>query len=117
MLYNLFTDIDKITALTDKATESTLSSFTALSKNLLHLISRPYYKLPTLPFYTALDILLNGEVANERTWDCTIPDLARIRAISRAVDDSSLNDVVLAICAGALRRYLLKKNGSCLKNP
>jgi WS/DGAT/MGAT family acyltransferase len=36
-------------------------------------------------------------------------EVAEIEAISEAVPDVSLNDVVLAVCSGALRRYLAEK--------
>jgi WS/DGAT/MGAT family acyltransferase len=37
-------------------------------------------------------------------------DLAEIRAIKDTVDGATVNDVVLAVCGGALRRYLLAKH-------
>ena len=37
-------------------------------------------------------------------------EIAEMETISKAVPDASLNDVVLAVCSGALRRYLIAKN-------
>ncbi len=37
-------------------------------------------------------------------------DIADMETITAAVADASLNDVVLAVCSGALRRYLRQKN-------
>jgi len=135
MLYNPSADISKISkapAPADKPIKATPSKFTLLNKALLQLILRPsklpllilssaqsawkagylnqiqHIKLPTLPF-TAPDTFLSGAVAHDRKWDSTILDLARIKALRSVVDGATLNDVVLAICAGALRRYLLEK--------
>jgi WS/DGAT/MGAT family acyltransferase len=65
--------------------------------------------MPTLPF-SAPHTCLNDTVEAERKWDSAILDLTRIKAIRKAVEGATINDVVLAICAGALRRYLLEKN-------
>ncbi|MCG8458016.1 MAG: wax ester/triacylglycerol synthase family O-acyltransferase, partial [Holophagales bacterium] len=59
---------------------------------------------PPFPF-TAPRSILNGAVSKERAWDCVHLDFDRIRAVREATS-STVNDVVLAICAGALRRYL-----------
>lgn len=37
-------------------------------------------------------------------------EIAEMETISKAVPDASLNDVVLAVCSGALRRYLIAKS-------
>jgi len=132
MLYSLSTNISDVPAPADKSIEAAPSGLELLSKSLVHLISRPSklprlilssvqsalkagylnqiqdIRLPTLPF-TAPDTFLSGAVAIERKWDCTILDLARVKALRSVVDGATLNDVVLTICAGALRRYLLEK--------
>jgi WS/DGAT/MGAT family acyltransferase len=132
MLYNLSANINDATIPAIKPIEATPSRFELLSKSLLHLISRPSklprlvlssvqsalkvgylnqiqdIRLPTLPF-TAPVTFLSAAVAIERKWDSTILDLARVKALRSLVDGATLNDVVLAICAGALRRYFLEK--------
>ncbi len=65
--------------------------------------------MPTLPF-TAPKTRFNDIISAERTWDSSILDLHRVKAIRKAVKDATLNDVVLTICAGALRNYLLEKD-------
>jgi WS/DGAT/MGAT family acyltransferase len=65
--------------------------------------------LPTLPF-TAPQTFLNETVSLEREWDSALLNLKRIKALRAGVEGATLNDVVLAICAGALRHYLLEKN-------
>ena len=65
-------------------------------------------KPPPLPF-TAPRSRLNVPVSHQRTWSAAILPFARVKAI-RAAAEATVNDVVLTICAGALRRYLLEKD-------
>lgn len=64
--------------------------------------------LPTAPF-TAPSTPLNGIVSPHRKWNSAILSLERIKALKN-IRKTTLNDVILAICAGALRRYLLEKD-------
>ena len=53
------------------------------------------------------DTRFNAPISTHRVFDATefaLADLSRIRSL---VDGSTINDVVLAICSGALRAYLL----------
>ncbi len=59
---------------------------------------------PPIPF-TAPRSVLNGKVSKDRVWDCAHMDLERIKAVRKRVS-ATVNDVVLTLCAGALRRYL-----------
>jgi WS/DGAT/MGAT family acyltransferase len=61
--------------------------------------------LPPLPL-TAPTTPLNGPITARRTFRAIVLPLHRIRAMRRIVTGVTVNDVVLAICAGALRRYL-----------
>ncbi|MEM7803083.1 MAG: wax ester/triacylglycerol synthase family O-acyltransferase, partial [Chloroflexota bacterium] len=63
--------------------------------------------LPTVPF-TAPATRLNKIISAERKWNTAILSLDRVKALKRIMD-VTVNDVVLAICAGALRRYLNEK--------
>ncbi len=51
----------------------------------------------------------NREVTSRRVWESRSYDLDGIRAIKEAVPGATVHDVVLAICSGALARYLLSK--------
>jgi diacylglycerol O-acyltransferase len=51
----------------------------------------------------------NGKVSAHRAWDAVPFKLSDIRAIKEAVPDATVNDVILAIVGGALRRYLLSR--------
>jgi diacylglycerol O-acyltransferase len=64
---------------------------------------------PTMPF-SAPKTSFNDTVEAGRVWDSVILDINQVKALRNAVQGATLNDVILAICAGALRRYLLKKN-------
>ncbi len=65
-------------------------------------------KPPPLPF-TAPRSRLNVAVSRERTWSAALLSLERIKKIRYSVE-ATVNDVVLAVCAGALRRYLREKD-------
>jgi len=65
-------------------------------------------KMPTMPF-NAPKTRFNDTVEMERVWNSIILDIHRVKTLRKAVDGATLNDVILAICAGALRRYLLEK--------
>ncbi|MEL6802698.1 MAG: wax ester/triacylglycerol synthase family O-acyltransferase, partial [Bacteroidota bacterium] len=64
--------------------------------------------LPTAPF-TAPSTPLNGIISAQRQWNTAILSLDRVKTLKNIVE-TTLNDVVLAICAGALRRYLIEKD-------
>ncbi|MFT6335401.1 MAG: diacylglycerol O-acyltransferase [Saprospiraceae bacterium] len=63
--------------------------------------------LPTAPF-TAPKTPLNGIIASERKWNTSIISLERVKTLKKIMG-TTINDILLAICAGALRRYLLEK--------
>lgn len=54
----------------------------------------------------APESVLNGRISAARRFAADDVALDRIRAVSTATD-TTINDVVLAMCGGALRRYLL----------
>lgn len=63
--------------------------------------------LPTAPF-TAPKTPLNGIIAAERKWNTTIISLTRVKELKKIMG-TTVNDILLAICSGALRRYLKEK--------
>jgi WS/DGAT/MGAT family acyltransferase len=62
-----------------------------------------------MPF-SAPKTRFNDTVESARVWNSAILDINRVKALRKVVQGATLNDVILAICAGALRRYLLEKN-------
>lgn len=63
--------------------------------------------LPTAPF-TAPRTPLNGIISSQRKWNTTILSLDRVKRLKKIMG-TTLNDVILAICSGALRKYLEEK--------
>lgn len=53
--------------------------------------------------------LLNGRITGQRRFATQSYSIDRIKKIARA-GDATLNDVVLAVCGGALRRFLKEAN-------
>jgi diacylglycerol O-acyltransferase len=51
----------------------------------------------------------NGPVDSSRVTDAIVMDLADIKRIRQACDGSTINDVIIAIVGGGLRRYLKGK--------
>ena len=70
-------------------------------------------ELPTAPF-SAPPSPLNGIISAKRKWNTAILSLDRIKALKTTMG-TTMNDVMLAICAGALRKYLLDKDKLPLK--
>jgi len=64
-------------------------------------------ELPTAPF-SAPPSILNGIIASRRKWNTTVLELDRVKKLKKVMG-TTLNDIVLAICAGALRQYLSEK--------
>ncbi len=62
-------------------------------------------ELPPLPFGAPASPF-NGKVSKRRIWDCVHLPMERLKAVRKATS-ATLNDVVLTVCAGALREYLL----------
>ncbi|WP_052158355.1 wax ester/triacylglycerol synthase family O-acyltransferase [Lacinutrix jangbogonensis] len=52
--------------------------------------------------------IFNGSISAKRTWGTAILSFDRINALRKTMG-GTINDVILAICAGAIRRYLVEK--------
>lgn len=51
---------------------------------------------------------LNGKVSSHRVWDGAVFQLADIRKIKDRLEGATVNDVILTIIGGGLRKYLAK---------
>ena len=52
----------------------------------------------------------SGTITAHRVIEGRTFDLAEVRAVKSAIAGATINDVVLSVCGGALRRYLLDKD-------
>lgn len=66
-------------------------------------------ELAAFPF-KAPPTMLNVHITGARRIAAQTWSLSRIKAVAKA-SDATLNDIVLAMCSGALRRYLLEMDG------
>ncbi len=88
--------------------------------DLLSATVRSAVKIPFVPhvegadvhpwLYTSPHTRLNVPVSADRVWDCISLPLARVKTVKDLVPGSTVNDVLLALSAGALRRYLGEKD-------
>ena len=53
--------------------------------------------------------LLNGKVGSHRVWDGAVFQLADVRAIKDRIEGATVNDVILTIIGGGLRKYLMQR--------
>lgn len=82
-------------------------SIPGLAKASAGLLTRDL-KLPTSG--TAPNTLFNQTVSSHRVFDGVRFDLSEIKAVKAAVDGATVNDAVLSVIGGGLRKYLLSKN-------
>ena len=107
---NLFELISTSYASFFRQQQQFFASWPAISKALTNVSRRMKEDVES---GTATDIgpptIFNAVVSNQRSLGtCTI-SLSETKDIGKALD-AKLNDVVMAICAGALRRYLEKRD-------
>lgn len=62
-----------------------------------------------VPLYTAPDCMLNGTLTPRRELTVVRLGLQRLKDFAHA-HECTVNDVVLALCGGALRRYLIERD-------
>ena len=75
---------------------------------MLKRVGQPADDGMALPFDAPLSVL-NGRVREKRRFATQELPMARLRALAEAAG-CTLNDVVLAICGGSLRRFLLERD-------
>ncbi|MEO1270558.1 MAG: WS/DGAT domain-containing protein [Myxococcota bacterium] len=64
---------------------------------------------PPPPAFSAPRTPINGPVSSNRVWNTALLSLDRVKQLKNSIQGTTLNDAVLTICAGALRRYLLRR--------
>ncbi len=86
------------------------SSIPKVAKELYQAIRASYEHDPDyVSVFQAPRSILNQKVTGSRRFAAQSYDLPRIKAIGKALG-VTINDVVMAMCAGALRTYLLELN-------
>lgn len=81
-----------------------------VTKELFHALTKELGKHPDyVSTFQAPASILNQKISSSRRFAAQSFELERLRSIARCLK-VTLNDVVLAICAGAIRSYLLSLN-------
>lgn len=83
-----------------------LGTVPALARELRKLIDRGHQHPDHVSIFEAPQSVLNERITASRRFAAQSYSLPRIKRLGKAFD-ATLNDAVLAICSGALRRYLL----------
>ena len=86
-----------------------LGALAELASRLPNLLSRVRLQ-DMLNGKQAPDCLFHQDVSRERVVDSRFFDLERFKNIRPAVPGATINDVLLAVCGGALRRFLESKD-------
>ena len=77
-----------------------------LGMTLMSKLMKPMGALPKMPVKTRF----NHRVGDQRCWDFAHFPLDQFKQVAKSVPDATINDVALAVIAGALQRYLKGKN-------
>ena len=133
LLFDASPEPRKLPPAPEREVEEVPGKVALLAKSYINLIKSPF-KLPKLLMQTAKSSLaagklsriensevprtvfnaprtiLNQVVSSRRKWNSALLSLDRVKALRKGVDGATLNDVVMAICTGALRRYLMEKD-------
>ncbi len=83
-----------------------LGTLPAVARELLNTISASLHSPEYSSLFRAPESILNRKISSSRCFSASTCDLSRIRRIGKAFG-ATVNDVVLAMCAGALRTYLM----------
>ncbi len=91
---------------TVRSVAETASSFLHVGRGLINLMkaSREVENPAALPFQTPISVL-NHRIKSQRRFATQQYDFNRIRRLSKAAN-CTINDIILALCSGALRRFL-----------
>ncbi|KAA1171676.1 wax ester/triacylglycerol synthase family O-acyltransferase [Marinobacter salinexigens] len=82
-------------------------AFTAAEATARGLIQKQLRKLPLpLPLFSAPHSPFNRQITGHRQIVSATVELSRLKSVKAALGDVTLNDVVLGLCAEALKRYL-----------
>ena len=86
-----------------------IATLPGVARELFHLVQRTRDEADGLGLPSAPPAILNQRITNARRFAAQSWSLSRFREIGHAFG-ATVNDVVLAICGHALRRYLQQRN-------
>ena len=92
-----------------KAQFATVPGVLRAGRELVHTAGRPWALREQAVPYQAPKCILNTRISAQRRFAAQSYGLTRIKLAGKRFD-ATLNDVVLAMCAGALRKYLISQN-------
>lgn len=93
-----------------KLAKSQMQAAPTVTKELYHVLTKELGKHPDyVSTFQAPASVLNQRVSSSRRFAAQSFELERFRTIAKCLN-KTLNDVVLAVCAGAIRSYLLSIN-------
>jgi diacylglycerol O-acyltransferase len=101
-------EVKAVTELLRQQLDSSVNVGKALSEFAGAYLGRDKRKL-AVPFHDVPKCSLSSQITGARRFVAQSWPFARVRAVGRAFD-ATLNDAVLAMCSGALRRYLTHQN-------
>ena len=90
-------------------------AFNAAEATARGLIQKQLRKLP-LPPFSAPHSPFNRQITANRQIVASSVELSRLKAIKAFLGDVTLNDVVLGLCAEALKRYLISEGANAEKS-
>ena len=92
-------------------------AFNAAEATARGLIQKQLRKLPLpLPLFSAPNSPFNRQITANRQIVAPSVELSRLKAIKAFLGDVTLNDVVLGLCAEALKRYLISEGANADKS-
>lgn len=96
-----------------RANKSNLSSPVKMGNSLMRFAPaavqaarKNAFKKKTSSDSSVPETRFNGSVSAQKVWESATFDLKQLKAIKSKVEGATINDVVLAVCGGALRKYL-----------
>lgn len=78
-------------------------------------ITKNLIAAPTTPF-SAPTTLLNAPINGKKAIGAVDISLKEVKALKNTIEGATINDVLLAVCAGGIRKYLIKRGRLPMKD-
>lgn len=86
-----------------------ISTLPTLVKEVFHMVEQARHNPDYVTAFEAPPSILNQHITGSRRFAAQSYSLDRFKAIAKKMG-ATLNDVVLTVCSGALRKYLISQN-------